>query len=182
MPAFKIRLVDACLHLRFGWSTHVCIQDSADRRMSAFEIRLIDACLHSRFGWSTHVCIQDSADRLMSAFKIRLIDSCLHSRFGWSTHVCIGSRPFWCGSRSGVGGIRRFVMSIIGSSRIFAMQVLWKQQCCGTVTIFYGSGSGSCFRKVLVPVPVPTFEKVMTPVPVTVPTFEKLRFRFQLHI
>jgi hypothetical protein len=34
----------------------------------------------------------------------------------------------------------------------------------------------------MVPVPVPTFEKVMVPVPV--PTFEKLRFRFrfQLHI
>jgi hypothetical protein len=31
-----------------------------------------------------------------------------------------------------------------------------------------------------VPVPVPTFEKVMVPVPV--PTFEKLWFRFQLHI
>jgi hypothetical protein len=28
----------------------------------------------------------------------------------------------------------------------------------------------------MVPVPVPTFEKVMVPVPV--PTFEKLRFRF----
>ncbi len=42
----------------------------------------------------------------------------------------------------------------------------------------------------MVPVPVPTFEKVMVPVPtfekymVPVPTFEKLRFqfRFQLHI
>jgi hypothetical protein len=36
----------------------------------------------------------------------------------------------------------------------------------------------------MVPVPVPTFEKVMVPVPV--PIFEKLRFRFrfrfQLHI
>jgi hypothetical protein len=34
----------------------------------------------------------------------------------------------------------------------------------------------------MVPVPVPTFEKVMIPVPV--PIFEKLRFRFrfQLHI
>jgi hypothetical protein len=36
----------------------------------------------------------------------------------------------------------------------------------------------------MVPVPVPTFEKVMVPVLVPVPTFEKLRFRFrfQLHI
>ena len=36
----------------------------------------------------------------------------------------------------------------------------------------------------MVPVPVPTFEKVMVPVPVPVPTFEKLRFRFrfQVHI
>jgi hypothetical protein len=53
-------------------------------------------------------------------------------------------------------------------------------QCCGTVTIFFGSGSD--FVLVPVPVPVPTFEKVMVPVP----TFEKLRyrfrFRFQLHI
>ncbi len=46
------------------------------------------------------------------------------------------------------------------------------QQCCGTVAIFYGSGSDFC--KVMVPVRVP----------VPVPTFEKLRFRFrfQLHI
>jgi hypothetical protein len=51
-------------------------------------------------------------------------------------------------------------------------------QRCGTVTIFYCSGSGSYFWKVMVP--VPTFEKVMVPVPV--PTFEKLRFRFQLHM
>ncbi len=58
------------------------------------------------------------------------------------------------------------------------------RQCCGTVTIFYGSGSGSDFWKVMVPVPVPvlTFEKVMVPVPVRVPTFGKLRFRFQFHI
>jgi hypothetical protein len=41
-------------------------------------------------------------------------------------------------------------------------------QCCGTVTIFYGSGSGSDFWKVMVP--VPTFEKLW------------FRFRFQLHI
>jgi hypothetical protein len=36
----------------------------------------------------------------------------------------------------------------------------------------------------MVPVPVPTCEKVIVPVPVMVPTFEKLRFRFpfQLHI
>jgi hypothetical protein len=32
----------------------------------------------------------------------------------------------------------------------------------------------------MVPVPVPTFEKVMVPVPV--PTFEKLRFRFRFHL
>jgi hypothetical protein len=53
-------------------------------------------------------------------------------------------------------------------------------QCCGTVTIFYGSGSD--IWKVMVPVPVPTFEKVMVPVPVPVPTFEKLRFRFRFHL
>ncbi len=53
-------------------------------------------------------------------------------------------------------------------------------QRCGTVTIFFGSCSGSDFWKIMVP--VRTFEKVMVPVPV--PTFEKLRFRFrfQLHI
>jgi hypothetical protein len=56
------------------------------------------------------------------------------------------------------------------------------EQCCGTVTIFYGSGSGSDFWKVMVPAPVPTFEKVMVSVPVPVPTLEKLLFRFQLHI
>jgi hypothetical protein len=33
------------------------------------------------------------------------------------------------------------------------------RQRCGTVTIFYGSGSGSDFWKFMVPVPVPTFEK-----------------------
>ena len=45
-------------------------------------------------------------------------------------------------------------------------------QCCGTVTIYYGSGSGSGsdFWKVMVPVPVPNFCKVMVPVP----TFEKV--------
>ncbi len=41
------------------------------------------------------------------------------------------------------------------------------KQCCGTVIIFYGSGSD--FLKVMVP--VPTFKKVMVPVPV--PTLEK---------
>ncbi len=57
---------------------------------------------------------------------------------------------------------------------------LHSYQCCGTVTIFYGSGSN--FWKVMVPVPVPTFETVMVPVPVS--TYKKLRFRFrfQLHI
>jgi hypothetical protein len=40
------------------------------------------------------------------------------------------------------------------------------KQRCGTVTLFYGYGSD--FSQILVPVPVPTFEK--------------LRFRFQLHI
>ncbi len=47
---------------------------------------------------------------------------------------------------------------------------IWKYQCCGTVTIFYGSGSD--FWKVMVPVPVPTFEKVMVPVPVPAPVSE----------
>ncbi len=42
-------------------------------------------------------------------------------------------------------------------------------QCCGTVTIYYGSGSGSGSD----------FWKVMVPVPVPVPTFEKLWFRFR---
>ena len=41
-------------------------------------------------------------------------------------------------------------------------------QRCGTVTIFYGSGSD--FLKVMVPVPVSNFEKL------------QFRFRFQLHI
>ncbi len=50
--------------------------------------------------------------------------------------------------------------------------VLWNRN------YFYGSGSD--IWKFIVPVPVPTFEKVMVPIPV--PTFEKLRFRFQLHI
>jgi hypothetical protein len=44
-----------------------------------------------------------------------------------------------------------------------------QNQCCGTVTIFYGSGSGSDFWKVMVPVPIPTFEKVTVPVLVPVP-------------
>ncbi len=37
-------------------------------------------------------------------------------------------------------------------------------QCCGTVIIFYGSGSGSNFLKVTVP--VPTNQKVRVPVAV----------------
>ncbi len=46
------------------------------------------------------------------------------------------------------------------------------EQRCGTVTgtIWKVSGSGSNFWKVLVPFPVPTFEKL------------RIRFRFQLHI
>ncbi len=47
---------------------------------------------------------------------------------------------------------------------IFGQKKLWIRQCCGTVTINYGSGSGSDFWKVLVPVL----------------TFEKFWFRFQL--
>ncbi len=53
-------------------------------------------------------------------------------------------------------------------------------QCCGTLTIFYGSGSGSDFWKVMVPVPVPTFEKLWFRFRLLL--FKKLRFRFQLHI
>ncbi len=41
-------------------------------------------------------------------------------------------------------------------------------QRCGTVTIFYGSGSD--FWKVMVPFPVPNFEKL------------RFRLRFQLRI
>ena len=44
-------------------------------------------------------------------------------------------------------------------------------QCCGTVTICYGSGSGSGSGS--------DFWKVMVPVPVPFPTFEKLWFRFR---
>ncbi len=66
--------------------------------------------------------------------------------------------------------------------RDLCRQVFDHLQRCGTVTIFYGSGSGSYFWKVMVL--VPTFEKFMVLVPVLVPTFEKLwfRLRFQLHI
>jgi hypothetical protein len=39
-------------------------------------------------------------------------------------------------------------------------------QCCGTITIFYGSGSGSDFRQVTVPVQ----------------TSDKLRFRFRFRL
>ncbi len=43
-------------------------------------------------------------------------------------------------------------------------------QRCGTVTIFYGSGSD--FWKIMVPVLVPTFEKL----------WFRFRFQLQLHI
>ncbi len=61
-------------------------------------------------------------------------------------------------------------------------------QCCGTVTIYYGSssGSGSDFWKVMVPVPVPTFEKFWFRFRFRFLLLKKLRFRFwfrfQLHI
>ncbi len=61
-------------------------------------------------------------------------------------------------------------------------------QCCGTVTIYYGSGSGSGsdFWKVLFPVPVPTFEKLWFRFRFQFLLLKNLRFRFrfrfQLHI
>jgi hypothetical protein len=51
---------------------------------------------------------------------------------------------------------------------------VFRIQCCGTVTICYGSGSD--FWKVMVP--VPTFEKLWF----RFLLLKKLRFRFQLHI
>jgi hypothetical protein len=55
-----------------------------------------------------------------------------------------------------------------GTTTLVQGPLYFFQQRCGTVIIFYGSGSD--LRKVMVPVPVP------------VPTYEKLwfRFRFQL--
>ncbi len=65
-------------------------------------------------------------------------------------------------------------------------RVLSFSQCCGTVTINYGSGSGSDFWKVMVPVPVPvtTFEKLWFRFRFRFLLLKKLRFRFrfQLHI
>ncbi len=58
----------------------------------------------------------------------------------------------------------------------------WCKQRRGTAPIFYGSGSGSDFWKVMVLVPVLTFEKVMVPVPVHTSEKLRIRFRFQLHI
>jgi len=61
-----------------------------------------------------------------------------------------------------------------------------KEQCCGTVTIYYGSGSGSGsdFWKVMVPVPVPvlTFEKLWFRFRFLLLKKLRFRFRFQLHI
>ena len=57
------------------------------------------------------------------------------------------------------------VCSHCGSGITVYISVLWNR----TVTIFYGSGSGSDFWKVMVPVLVPTFKKVMVPVPVPAP-------------
>ncbi len=57
-------------------------------------------------------------------------------------------------------------------------------QCCGTVTIYYGSGSGSDFWKVRVPVsvPVPTFEKLLFRFRFLLLKKLRFRFQFQLHI
>ena len=84
---------------------------------------------------------------------------------------------------------RTATTSTSGSVRFFWARYSFNQRC-GTVTIFYasgsdfwkamvpvpvqllksyGSGSGSNFWKVMVPVPVPTFEKVTVPVPVPAP-------------
>ena len=55
-------------------------------------------------------------------------------------------------------------------------------QCCGTVTIYYGSGSGSGsdFWKVMVP--VLTFEKLWFRFRYLLLKKLRFRFRFQLHI
>jgi hypothetical protein len=46
-------------------------------------------------------------------------------------------------------------------------------QCCGTVIIYCGSGSGSYFGKVLVPVPAPFPFPVPVPDPYLISTFKK---------
>ncbi len=77
----------------------------------------------------------------------------------------------------------RFFLKVF---KIKLVPVLSVNQCCGTVTIYYGSGSGSDFWKVrvTVPFPVPTFEKLWFRFRFLFLLLKKLRFRFrfQLHI
>jgi hypothetical protein len=83
-----------------------------------------------------------------------------------------GSIPLTHGSESGSRRPKNMWIRIRNTAyRYGALESNRKhtyRQRCGTVIIFYGSGSD--LRKVMVPVPVP------------VPTYEKLwfRFRFQL--
>jgi len=76
------------------------------------------------------------------------------------------------GSGKRIDGTSCFAASALWKERGVLSSMAWQQRC-GTVTIFYCSGSGSYFWQIMFP--VPTFEKVMVPVP----TYEKLRFRFQ---
>ncbi len=110
----------------------------------------------------------------------------------WGPHFPLHGRTHWRNTK----GPRRELYVCLQKAQPSIKLAKWKickirqekalgwQQCCGTVTIFYGSGSGSDFWKVTVPVPVRTFEKLWFRFPFLL--LKKLRFRFrfrfQLHI
>jgi hypothetical protein len=88
---------------------------------------------------------------------------------------------FWLSSER----LSRSTLHLIEGERWVCTLLCSLTQCCGTVTIYYGSGSGSDFWKVMVPVPVPvlTFEKWWFRFRFRYLLSKKLRFRFrfQLH-
>jgi hypothetical protein len=64
----------------------------------------------------------------------------------------------WAGDAGLDGLLQHHGMVVCGIRHLHQQRSI--KQCCGTVTIFYGTGSGSDFRQVTVPVQAPS-EKIL---------------------